>query len=181
MKDGRWRWWHSRGDINVESRSMQTQTWRQWMQTKCRPTLSLRLSKLQAELLEVTMAEPSPRSSAARCHVHSQGHFDTPTCSINLKGGIYNTSPNHVYTTTPAGAHRSMCRLAHLGHHEGRQRFGQCHHRSELDESELTVDTEFSGTLLGFDDFVSKSNHLDPWGFCTRTDSRHRHGSRGCD
>jgi hypothetical protein len=47
-----------------------------------------------------------------------------------------------------------MCWIKDLGYHERRQRLGQ----SDLS---TTADTdsalEFSGTLLGFDDYVSKS------------------------
>ena len=46
-----------------------------------------------------------------------------------------------------------MCWLADLGHHEGRQRYAR---EPQFEQPLVTYLAEFSGTLMGFDDFVSQ-------------------------
>ena len=52
-----------------------------------------------------------------------------------------------------------MCWFAHLGGNEGRQRYTDLRSRERLMyavDTDANLLKEFSGTLLGFDDYVSK-------------------------
>ena len=54
--------------------------------------------------------------------------------------------------------YRQMCGLKNMGYYEGRQRYGSMTPRIRSLKS--NVFTEFSGTLLGFDDYVSEYHQI---------------------
>jgi hypothetical protein len=62
--------------------------------------------------------------------------------------------PQYGFSIDAPGADRSMHRVKNACHHEGRQGWGFLSRNIESIETDTLA--EFSGTLLGFDDFVSK-------------------------